>query len=86
MDIGSTTPIINDEYSETAHPNSPITTPLTQVPQAPAQTKEILTRFKGCPTPLTSIPEDIPVPSADEIKTQTIVQELAAQIPWSAAT
>ena len=43
VDIGSTTPVLNDDYWERNHPNSPFTTPLHQIPQSPVQTKEIHT-------------------------------------------
>ena len=47
MDIGCSTPILNDEYWESHHPNSPLTTPLHQLPQSPIQTEEIHTGFEG---------------------------------------
>ena len=43
MDVGSTTPVIHDDFWDATHPNSPLTTPLTQVPQSPAITEEIQT-------------------------------------------
>ena len=35
-----TTPPIHDEFWEAAHPNSPVTTPLTQEPLSPSRTEE----------------------------------------------
>ena len=32
VDIGCTTPILNDDYWESHHPNSPMFTPLQQIP------------------------------------------------------
>ena len=61
VDIGSTTPILNDDYWESHHPNSPLTTPLQQIPQSPVQTKEIHTGKAS----LLSIPEEVPATSAD---------------------
>ena len=65
---GATTPPIIDEFWEAYHPNSPLTTPLTQVPQSPAVTEEIHTGSEERqPSPLQSIPEEIPAAAADEI-------------------
>ena len=41
VDIGCSTPILNDDYWEIHHPNSPLFTPLQQIPQSPVQTEEI---------------------------------------------
>jgi hypothetical protein len=35
---GATTPVIHNEFWDAFHPNSPITTPLMQVPRSPART------------------------------------------------
>ena len=32
VDIGSTTPVMNDDFWESQHPNSPLFTPLQQIP------------------------------------------------------
>ena len=56
VDIGSMTPVMNDDYWESHHPNSPLFTPLHQIPQSHAQTEEIHTGSKECQTSLLSIP------------------------------
>src|SRR5215216_2957065 len=43
VDIGSITPVLNDDYWESHHPNSPMFTPLQQIPHSPVQTEEIHT-------------------------------------------
>ena len=35
VNIGSTTPVMNDDFWESQHPNSPMFTPLQQIPQSP---------------------------------------------------
>lgn len=57
MDIGSTTPVLNDDYWERHRPNSPLTTPLHQIPQFLGQTKEIHAGSEERQTSLHSIPE-----------------------------
>ena len=39
VDIGCTTPVMNDDFWDSQHPNSPLFTPLQQIPQSPAPTK-----------------------------------------------
>src|SRR3954468_23958470 len=36
VDIGSTTPLMNDDFWESQHPNSPLFTPLQQNPHSPS--------------------------------------------------
>ena len=38
VDIGCTTPVMNDDFWESQHPNSPLFTPLQQIPQSPVNT------------------------------------------------
>lgn len=38
---GATTPLVHGKFWEAAHPNSPLTTPLTQMPRSPSQTEEV---------------------------------------------
>ena len=64
---GQTTPPIHDEYWEAAHPNSPLTTPLTTEPQLPHRTEEITTGSEEQQPLLQSIPEEVPAAAADEI-------------------
>ena len=35
VDIGCTTPVMNDDFWESQHPNSPLFTPLQQIPRSP---------------------------------------------------
>ena len=37
VDIGCTTPVMNDDFWESQHPNSPLFTPLKQIPQSPVE-------------------------------------------------
>jgi hypothetical protein len=85
MDISSTTPVLNDDYWERLHPNSPLTTPLHPIPQSPVQTEEIHTGSEERQTSLLSIPEEIPATTAEEMETQTAAEELELSIPQSAA-
>ena len=64
VDVGSSTPVIDDDLWDVAHPNSPLTTPLTQVPQSPAITEEIQTGSEGHQPSLQTINEEIPAASA----------------------
>ena len=41
VDIGCTTPVMNDDFWESQHPNSPLLTPLQQIPQSPATTVQM---------------------------------------------
>ena len=38
VDIGCTMPVLNDDFWESQHPNSPLFTPIQQIPQSPAPT------------------------------------------------
>ena len=64
VDIGSTTPVMNDDFWECQHPNSPLFTPLQQIPQSPVHT-EVQTGSEE-PRTTPSIHEEIPATSADE--------------------
>ena len=39
VDIGCTTPVLNDDFWESQHPNSRLFTPLQQIPQSPVPTE-----------------------------------------------
>ena len=65
VDIGCTTPVMNDDFWESQHPNTPLFTPLQQIPQSPVQTKEIHTGSKEHQASLLTIPEEVPATSAD---------------------
>lgn len=41
VDVGCSTPVISDEFWESRHPNSPMFTPLQQIPQSPAPTVQM---------------------------------------------
>ena len=41
VDIGCTTPVLCDEFWESQHPNSPLFTPLQQIPQSPVTTVQM---------------------------------------------
>jgi hypothetical protein len=78
MDIdGSTTPLIYDDFWNVAHPNSPVTTPLTQVPQSPAITEEIHTGSEGHQPSLQTIAEEV----LDEEIVQPMISEEVAPPP-----
>src|SRR6266536_3428978 len=79
VDIGSTTPILNDDYWESHHPNSPLTTPLQQIPQSPVQTEEIHTGSKEHQASILSIPEEVPVTRADENVAEEMEAKAAAE-------
>jgi hypothetical protein len=57
--VGSTTPVIHDEFWDATHPNSPITTPLTRVPQSPARAEKIHTGSEECQNSLQTIAKEI---------------------------
>jgi hypothetical protein len=82
VDIGSsTTPLIRDDFWDAAHPNLPITTPLTQMPQSPARTEEIHIGSEERQPTLQTIVEEISATSADEIVQPMLTYELASQSP-----
>ena len=64
VDINCTTPILNDDFWESQHPNSPLFTPLQAVPQSPATTEVQVGSDEPRATP--SVHEDIPATSAEE--------------------
>lgn len=66
VDVGSTTPVIHDDFWDVAHPNSPLITPLTQVPQSPAITEEVHIGSEGRQQSLQTSTEEIPAASAEE--------------------
>ena len=57
VDIGCTTPVMNDDFWESQHPNSPLFTPLQQIPQSPVTTVQMGSDEAH---------EDIPAASAEE--------------------
>ena len=63
VDIGSTTPLMNDDFWESQHPNSPLFTPIQQIPQSPAPTVQMGSEETH---PTSSVHEEIPATSADE--------------------
>ena len=73
VDIGCTTPVMNDDFWESQHPNSPLFTRLQKIPQSPAPTEVQMGSEEIHATP--SIPEEIPATSADE----NVVEEMEAQ-------
>ena len=81
MDIGSTTPVLNDDYWERHRPNSPLTAPPHQVPQSAVQTKEIHTGSEERQASLHSIPEEAPATNAGEMEAKTAADVSAAEIP-----
>ena len=85
VDIGCTTPVLNDDYWESHHPNSPMFTPLQQIPQSPVQTEEIHTGSEGHQASLHSIPEEVPATSAEEMEAKAAADETATEIPQPVA-
>ena len=78
VDIGCTTPVLNDDFWESQHPNSPLFTPLQQIPQSPIATEVQMGSEEPHATP--SVHEEIPTTSADEnvneeLKTQAATEE-----------
>ena len=63
VDIGSTTPVMNDDFWESQHPNSPLFTPLQQIPQSPVTTVQM---GSDEPHATPSVHEEIPATSAEE--------------------
>ncbi|XP_048566852.1 uncharacterized protein LOC125546749 [Triticum urartu] len=63
VDIGSTTPVMNDDFWESQHPNSPLFTPLQQIPHSPAPTVQLGSEETH---PTSFVREDIPATSAEE--------------------
>lgn len=73
VDIGCTTPVMNDDFWDSQHPNSPLFTPLEKIPQSPAPTKVHMGFVEIHATP--SIHEEIPATSANE----NVAEEMEAQ-------
>src|SRR3954470_22431564 len=63
VDIGSTTLVMNDDFWESQHPNSPLFTPLQQIPHSPAPTVQLDSEETH---PATSVHDEIPATSAEE--------------------
>ena len=85
VDIGCTTPVLNDDFWESQHPNSPMFTPLQAIPQSPAATEVQMGSEEPHATP--SVHEEIPATSAEEnvneeLKTQAAAEE-EPEIPQS---
>ena len=77
VDIGCTTPILNDDYWESHHPNSPMFTPLQQIPRSPVHTKVQMGSDEPHSTP--SIHEEIPATSADEQAAEELKNQAATE-------
>src|SRR4051812_15664069 len=62
------TPLMNDDFWGSQQPNSPLFTPLQQVPHSPAQTVQM-----GCEEthPTACVNEEIPATSAEETAAET---------------
>ena len=63
-------PVMNDDFWESQHPNSPLFTPLQQIPQSPVNTEVQMGSDE--PHPTLFIPEEIPTTSADEIAAEEL--------------
>src|SRR3954466_1968601 len=68
VDIGSTTPVMNDDFWESRHPNSPLFTPLQQIPRSPSPTVQMGSEQTH---PTASVNEEIPATSAEETAAET---------------
>ena len=66
VDIGCTTLVLNDDFWESQHPNSPL---LQQIPQSPVTTVQM---GSDEPHATPSVHEEIPATSADEL----VIEEL----------
>ena len=90
VDIGCTTRVLNNDYLESHHPNSPMFTPLQQIPQSPVETEEVQMGSDEPQASLLNIPEEIPATSADahaaeEVETQAATEDVDTDIPQPAA-
>ena len=63
VDVGCSTPVMSDEFWEGQHPNTPMFTPLQQIPQSPAQTVQMGSEETH---PTSSVREEIPATSVEE--------------------
>ena len=70
VDIGCTTPVMNDDFWESQHPNSPLITPLQQIPQSPATTVQMGSDEAH---------EDIPAASAEDTKNEEFKNQAATE-------
>src|SRR3954463_5236183 len=68
VDIGSTTPVMNDDFWESQHPNSPLFTPLRQIPHSPSPTVNLASDDTH---PTASVNKEIPATSAEETAAAT---------------
>src|SRR3954463_10540526 len=68
VDIGSTTPVTNDDFWESQHPNSLLFTPLQQIPHSPAPTVPMGSEEIH---PTASVNDEIPATSAEETAAET---------------
>ena len=64
VDIGCTTPVLNDEFWDSQHPNSPMFTPFQAIPQSPTATEVQMGSEEPHATP--SVHEEIPATSTEE--------------------
>src|SRR3954466_15996119 len=78
VDIGCTTPVMNDDFWESQHPNSPLFTPLQQIPHSPSPTVQI---GSGDTQPAASVNEEIPATSAEETAAATEKATEPEEIP-----
>src|SRR3954468_9822913 len=68
VDIGSTTPLMTGDFWESQHPNSPLFTPLQQIPHSPSPTVKLGSEETH---PTAFVNEEIPATSAEEIAAET---------------
>ena len=90
VDIGSTTLVLNDDYWEIFHPNSPLTTHLHKIPKSVVQTEEIHMGSEEHQASLLTIPEEVPATSADvnvaeEMEAKAAADDIAPEIPQHVA-
>ena len=72
--------MMNDDFWESQHPNSPLFTPLQQIPQSPVATEVQMGSEE--PRAIPSVHEEIPATSADEnVNEIQAVTEEEAEIP-----
>ena len=64
VDIGCTTPVMNDDFWESQHPNSPMFTPLQEIPRSPTAAEVQMGSEEPHATP--SVHEDIPSAASSE--------------------
>ena len=76
VDIGCTTPVLNDDFWESQHPNSPLFTPLHQIPQSPATTVQM---GSDEPHATPSVHEEIPATSAEDHADEELKSQAATE-------